>query len=92
MGGPDRPRGRAEQCSGEGLCLKEGGAGGGVSAVVGAVRERVADGGGGCGRNCSQMSRKNLSSQRLTLTLFTQRQFNLTEEEKTQSVQIRGTK
>lgn len=72
MGGPDRPRGRAEQCSGEGLCLEEGGGWGVVSGVVRAVWERVADG----GRDCRQVSRYDLWSQRLTRTLLPQGQFD----------------
>lgn len=45
MGGPDRPRGRAEQCSGEAPRLEEGGARAVVGDVVSAVRECVAEGG-----------------------------------------------
>lgn len=76
MGGPDRPRGRAEQCSGEGLCLEEGRGRGVVSGVVRAMRERVAD---GCGSrcHCCQVSRYDLSGQRLTLALLTQGQLYL---------------
>lgn len=83
MGGPDRPRGRAEQCGGKGLCLEEGG---GVvvvvSGVVRAVREGVVDGGGGgCCDGC-QVSGYDLRGQRLTLPLLTQRQLYLSEREK----------
>lgn len=86
MGGPDRPRGRAEQCSGEGLCLEEGGGRGVVGGVVGAVCERVAD--GGC--HCRQVSRYDLCRQRLTLTLLPQGQLDLPEGDKTQSGQSRS--
>lgn len=48
VGGPDRARGRAEQCSGEGLSLEEVRGRGVVSNVISAVRERVADGGRHC--------------------------------------------
>lgn len=48
VGGPDRTRGRAEQCSGEGLSLEEVRGRGVVSNVISAVRERVADGGRHC--------------------------------------------
>lgn len=82
MGGPDRPRGRAEQCGGEGLCLEEGG---GVvvvvSGVVRAVREGVVDGGGGGCRDGRQVSGYDLRGQRLTLPLLTQRQLYLSERE-----------
>lgn len=87
MGGPDRPRGRAEQCSGEGLCLEEGRGRGVVSGLVRAVRETVADGGGcGCCHSC-QMSRYDLGGQRLALPLFTQGQLYLVEKEPVKSVQ-----
>lgn len=83
MGGPDRPRGRAKQCGGEGLCLEEGG---GVvvvvSGVVRAVREGVVDGGGGGCRDGRQVSGYDLRGQRLTLPLLTQRQLYLSEREK----------
>lgn len=83
MGGPDRPRGRAEQCGGKGLCLEEGG---GVvvvvSGVVRAVREGVVDGGGGGCRDGRQVSGYDLRGQRLTLPLLTQRQLYLSEREK----------
>lgn len=72
MGGPDRPGGRAEQCSGEGLCLEEGGGRGVGSGVVCAVCECVADGGGCC--HCRQVSRYDLRGQRWTLALLTQGQ------------------
>lgn len=85
MGGPDRPRGRAEQCSGEGLCLEEGRGRGVVSDVVCAVCERVADGGGCC--HCRQVSRYDLCSQRLTLMVLTQGQLYLIEKDKTHSIQ-----
>lgn len=81
MGGPDRPRGRAEQCGGEGLCLEEGGGVGVVSGVVRAVRERVVDGGGGGCCDGRQVSRYDLRGQRLTLPLLTQRQLDLSERE-----------
>lgn len=83
MGGPDRPRGRAEQGSREGLCLEEGRGQGVVSGVVRAVRERVADG----GRHCRQVSRYDLCIQRLTLVLLTHGQLYLVEGDKIQSVQ-----
>lgn len=85
VGGPDRPRGRAEQCSGEGLCLEEGRGRGVVSDVVCAVCERVADGGGCC--HCRQVSRYDLCSQRLTLMVLTQGQLYLIEKDKTHSIQ-----
>lgn len=73
MGGPDRPRGRAEQCSREGLCLEEGGGRGVVRDVVRAVRERVAN---GC-CHCCQVSGDDLGGQRLTLALLPQGQCDL---------------
>lgn len=89
MGGPDRPRGRAEQCSGEGLCLEEAGGRGVVSGEVRAVCERVADGGGGrCCHGC-QMSRNDLGGQRLALPLLTKRQLYLGERDKRKSVHFR---
>ena len=82
MGGPDRPRGRAEQCGREGLCLEEGGGGGVVSGVVRAVRERVVDGGGGGCCDGRQVSGYHLRGERLTLPLLTQRQLYLSGGEK----------
>lgn len=74
VGGPDRPRARAEQCSREGLCLEQGRGWAGVSRMVCAMCERVADGGGCCCCHCCQVSRYDLCSQRLTLVLLTQGQ------------------
>lgn len=87
MGGPDRPGGRAEQCGGEGLCLEEGRGRGVVSDMVRALRETVADGGGGGCCHCRQVSRYDLRSQRLTLALLTQGQLYLVEKDKIQSIQ-----
>lgn len=81
MGGPDRPRGRAEQCSREGLCLEEGRGWVVVSGMVCAMCESVAE--GRC--HCRQVSRYDLSSQRLTLALLTKGQLYLVEKDKIQS-------
>lgn len=78
MGGPDRPGGWAEQCSRQGLCLKERGGRGVISGAVRAVRERVADGCGGC-CHCRQVSRYDLCGQRVTLALLPQNQFYLVD-------------
>lgn len=88
MGGPDRPRGRAKQCSGEGLCLEQGRGRAVVSGGVCAVCERVANGSGG--GYCRQVSRYNLR-QRLTRMIFTQGQLYLREKDKVRSVQTLST-
>lgn len=78
MGGPDRPWGWAEQCSRQGLCLKERRGRGVISGAVRAVRERVADGCSSC-CHCRQVSRYDLCGQRVTLALLPQNQFYLVE-------------
>lgn len=80
MGGPNRPRGRAEQCSRKGLCLEEGVGCVVVRRMVRAMRERVADGGGGGCRNCGEVSRDDLSGERWTRAILTQGQFDLLKQ------------
>lgn len=89
VGGPDRPGGRAKQCSGEGLCLEEGRGRAVVSGGVCAVCERVANGGGGS--YCRQVSRYNLC-QRLTLMILAQGQLYLKKDKiySIQSVSTQG--
>lgn len=81
MGGPDWPGGRAEQGSGEGLCLEEGRGGGVVRGVVRAVCERVADGGGRRCRHRRQVSGYDLGGEGLARPLLPQGQVYLEEEE-----------
>lgn len=81
VGGPDGPRGRAEQRSREGLCLEKGRGRGVAGCVVCAVRERAADGGGGC-CYCCQVCRYDLRGQRLTLALLAQGQLHLVKRHK----------
>lgn len=84
MGGPDRPRGRAKQCSGEGLCLEEGRGRAMVSGGVCAVCERAANGGGGS--YCRQVGGYDLC-QRLTVMILAQGQLYLMEKDKIHSIQ-----
>lgn len=77
MGGPDRPWGWPEQRRRQGLCLKEGGAGGVASGVGRVVCDGAADGSGR--RHGGQVGGYDLCRQRLTL--FTERQLDLVETE-----------
>lgn len=85
MGGPDRPGGRAKQCSRKGLRLKQAGGGRGIGGGVCALCERVSKGGG----HCCELSRKDLGGQGPTGTLLPQNQLDLLERER-QSIQRRS--